>query len=80
MESRNRFVRSPERERNLTLFSFLDSNRASSTSSTAAMQNAVPIEIVQPEDITNAVAWLVSDEAKFITGVALPLDAGFTVR
>ena len=33
-----------------------------------------------PEDINDAVAWLVSDEAKFITGVALPLDAGFTVR
>jgi SDR family mycofactocin-dependent oxidoreductase len=46
----------------------------------SAMQNALPIEILQPEDIANAVAWLVSDEAKFITGVALPLDAGFTIR
>jgi SDR family mycofactocin-dependent oxidoreductase len=46
----------------------------------SAMQNALPIDILQPEDIANAVAWLVSDEAKFITGVALPLDAGFTVR
>jgi NAD(P)-dependent dehydrogenase (short-subunit alcohol dehydrogenase family) len=46
----------------------------------SAMQNALPIEILQPEDIANAVAWLVSEEAKFITGIALPLDAGFTVR
>jgi len=46
----------------------------------SAMQNALPIEILQPEDIANAVAWLVSDEAKFITGISLPLDAGFTVR
>jgi NAD(P)-dependent dehydrogenase (short-subunit alcohol dehydrogenase family) len=46
----------------------------------SAMQNALPIQILQPEDIANAVAWLVSDEAKFITGVALPLDAGFTIR
>ena len=46
----------------------------------SAMQNALPIEILQPEDIANAVAWLVSDEAKFITGIQLPLDAGFTVR
>jgi len=46
----------------------------------SAMQNALPIEILQPEDIANAVAWLVSEEAKFITGVQLPLDAGFTVR
>lgn len=46
----------------------------------SAMQNALPIDILQPEDIANAVAWLVSDEARFVTGVALPLDAGFTVR
>lgn len=44
------------------------------------MQNALPIEILQPEDIANAVAWLVSDEAHYITGIQFPLDAGFTVR
>ncbi|MGD9701013.1 MAG: mycofactocin-coupled SDR family oxidoreductase [Acidimicrobiia bacterium] len=48
--------------------------------SLSAMQNALPIDILQPEDIANAVAWLVSDEARFITGVALPLDAGFSIR
>jgi SDR family mycofactocin-dependent oxidoreductase len=46
----------------------------------SAMQNALPVQILQPEDIANAVAWLVSDEAKYITGVQLPLDAGFSVR
>jgi NAD(P)-dependent dehydrogenase (short-subunit alcohol dehydrogenase family) len=46
----------------------------------AAMQNALPIQILVPEDVANAVAFLVSDEAKFITGTAWPLDAGFTVR
>jgi len=45
-----------------------------------SMQNALPIEILQPEDIANAVAFLVSDEAKFITGIQWPLDAGFAVR
>jgi len=44
------------------------------------MQNALPIPILQPEDIANAVAWLVSDEAAYITGIQLPLDAGFAVR
>ena len=44
------------------------------------MQNALPIPILRPEDIANAVAWLVSDEAAYITGVQLPLDAGFAVR
>ena len=49
-------------------------------SAIASMQNALPIQILQPEDIAGAVAWLVSDEAKFITGTAWPLDAGFSVR
>lgn len=47
---------------------------------TASMQNALPVEILQAEDIAGAVAWLVSDESKFITGIQLPLDAGFCVR
>ncbi|WP_242418930.1 SDR family oxidoreductase, partial [Frankia sp. CpI1-P] len=51
-----------------------------SDNATAAMQNALPIEILQPEDISDTVAWLVSDAAKYVTGVALPIDAGFAVR
>ncbi len=53
---------------------------AQADASLSAMQNALPIPILQAEDIANAVAWLVSDEAYYITGAALPLDAGFTVR
>ena len=37
----------------------------------------MPVEVLQPEDIANAVAWLVSDQARYITGVTLPVDAGF---
>jgi len=46
----------------------------------SAMQNALPVDILQPEDISNAVAFLCSDEARYITGVSLPVDAGFSVR
>jgi SDR family mycofactocin-dependent oxidoreductase len=46
----------------------------------AAQQNALPIALVRPEEIANAVAWLVSDAGKFITGTSWPLDAGFTLR
>lgn len=31
-----------------------------------------------PEEVAEAVTWLCSDEASFITGVALPVDGGFT--
>lgn len=53
---------------------------ADAGSNISAMQNALPIPILQPGDIANAVAFLVSDEARFITGIAWPLDAGFSVR
>lgn len=46
----------------------------------ATQQNALPISLLQPEDIAAAVAWLVSDAGRFITGTSWPLDAGFTVR
>ena len=39
--------------------------------------NAMPVQVLEPEDIAAAVAWLVSDEARYITGVALPVDAGY---
>ncbi|MDT5010846.1 MAG: hypothetical protein QOH57_2463 [Mycobacterium sp.] len=39
--------------------------------------NALPVEVVDPDDIANAVAWLVSDAARYVTGVALPVDAGY---
>ncbi len=42
--------------------------------------NALPIPWVQPSDISNAVAFLVSDEARYVTGVALPIDAGLGVK
>lgn len=35
---------------------------------------------MEPEDISNAVLWLVSDEARYVTGVTLPVDAGLLVK
>ncbi len=35
---------------------------------------------VEPEDVSDAVLFLCSDAAKFITGVALPIDAGNIVK
>ncbi len=46
------------------------------TGSGAPAGNALPVQILQPDDIANAVAWLVSDQARYITGIAMPVDAG----
>jgi SDR family mycofactocin-dependent oxidoreductase len=50
---------------------------AAASDSPGSIGNAMPVEVLQPEDIANAVAWLVSDQACYITGVTLPVDAGF---
>ena len=44
----------------------------------SALTNALPVPMVEPVDISNAIAWLVSDDARYVTGVTLPVDAGFT--
>lgn len=38
--------------------------------------HAMPVPWVQPEDVSNAVSFLVSADARYITGVPLPIDAG----
>jgi SDR family mycofactocin-dependent oxidoreductase len=40
------------------------------------VQQAMPIPYVEPADISNAVLFLASDEARYITGVQLRVDAG----
>lgn len=37
-------------------------------------------ELGQPEDIANLVAFLASDESRFITGAAIPIDGGVTAH
>ena len=46
---------------------------------TALAQNSALGRLVAPEEIADAVAFLVSDAAKAITGVTLPVDAGWLV-
>ena len=43
-----------------------------------ALSNALPVEVLEPVDISNAILWLVSDDARYVTGITLPVDAGFT--
>jgi SDR family mycofactocin-dependent oxidoreductase len=45
-----------------------------------AQQNALPVPLINPEYVADAVAWLVSDAGRYITGTTWPLDAGFTLH
>ena len=40
----------------------------------------LPLGLLEPDDVSNAVLYLASDEARALTGVALPVDAGVCVR
>ena len=42
--------------------------------------NALPVPWIEVSDVTNAVLFLASDEARYITGVVLPVDAGATQK
>lgn len=39
-------------------------------------QNLLPIALLEPEDIANGILYLVSDAARYVTGVALDITAG----
>jgi SDR family mycofactocin-dependent oxidoreductase len=61
---------------NAAVQEFFDSDPSLATS----LANALPVSMIEPLDVSNAIAWLVSDEARYVTGVALPVDAGFVNR
>jgi SDR family mycofactocin-dependent oxidoreductase len=46
----------------------------------AIFTNGLPVEALDPRDVSNAVLWLASEEARYVTGAALTVDAGNTIR
>lgn len=42
--------------------------------------NALPIPWVESIDVSNALLFLASDEARYITGATLPVDAGYSLK
>jgi SDR family mycofactocin-dependent oxidoreductase len=46
----------------------------------AQFMHVLPHGWVEPEDVSNAILFLVSDEARYITGVPLPVDLGALLK
>ena len=53
---------------------------AAEPAASRALTALLPVDLVEPEDVSEAVAWLASDAARFVTGVVLPVDAGVQLR
>jgi NAD(P)-dependent dehydrogenase (short-subunit alcohol dehydrogenase family) len=53
--------------------------REDAEASFPAMQ-AMPVPYIEPEDVSAAVVFLASDDARFITGSQLRIDAGGYVK
>jgi SDR family mycofactocin-dependent oxidoreductase len=43
-------------------------------------KNPMPVELVEAVDISNAILFLASDEARYVTGITMPVDAGYNNR
>jgi NAD(P)-dependent dehydrogenase (short-subunit alcohol dehydrogenase family) len=53
--------------------------RAAATGS-ASVASSQLFPWLESRDISNAVLFLASDEARYVTGVTFPVDAGFTLK
>ena len=52
---------------------------AANPEGSAMSGNLLPVPFVEALDVTNVVVFLAGEKARYITGVALPVDAGFAV-
>jgi NAD(P)-dependent dehydrogenase (short-subunit alcohol dehydrogenase family) len=46
----------------------------------ARHMHLLAIPWVEMQDVSNALLWLVSEEARYVTGISLPIDAGATMQ
>ena len=44
------------------------------------LQHLLPVAILEPADVSEAMIYLCGESGRYISGVALPLDAGWLVK
>ena len=37
-----------------------------------SLGNPMPVQVIEPVDVSNAIVWLISDAARHVTGITLP--------
>jgi SDR family mycofactocin-dependent oxidoreductase len=58
----------------------LDNPTAADAAEVLQARNLLPVPWVEPVDVANAVVFLASDQARYITGIQLVVDAGLTQK
>ncbi|WP_433193076.1 mycofactocin-coupled SDR family oxidoreductase [Nocardia sp. CA-107356] len=58
----------------------MDGLIARDPSTAGIFHNTLPVEVVEPRDISDAVLFLASDESRYVTGLEFTIDAGATNR
>ena len=56
-----------------SMAAFLEKN----THLVAHITNAMPVELLDVQDVSNALLYLCSDDGRYVTGTTLTVDAGF---
>ena len=46
----------------------------------SALENLLPVPMIDSVDVTEAMVYLCGQSGRYITGITLPVDAGFTVK
>ena len=46
----------------------------------SALENLLPVELVEPVDVSAAMVYLCGQSGRYITGITLPVDGGLTVK
>ncbi len=46
----------------------------------AALENLLPVPLIEPIDMSDAMVYLCGHSGRYITGTTLPVDAGYVVK
>jgi SDR family mycofactocin-dependent oxidoreductase len=46
----------------------------------SAFENLLPVELIEPADVSEAMVYLCGQPGRYITGITLPVDGGLTVK
>jgi hypothetical protein len=46
----------------------------------SALENLLPVPMIESVDVTEAMVYLCGQSGRYVTGITLPVDAGYTVK